>query len=541
MLGNFRKVVAQLATGGGKTVTFAGIAHKYLAKNNPKGILPGSGKTMLILVHRIELLSQTRKTCYNAFKISCQPVTAGMKFIPPADVYVGMVETVNRILAKRGSKAFGDVGVVIIDEAHRLEFMKIHPYFPTQYIIGFSATPLTASKKKPMRLFYDEIVCGVDIPHLIADGHLCQNVTYAPKDTVDRMKLAAEKGGMIGGEFNDAVMSKEYSKVKYVHNTVSSYKKYADNTKCLIFNVNIAHSLIVTQAFVDAGYDSKHLDSNMSQHERDAVLKWFEITPNAILNNVGITTTGFDEPTIETIIINKATASMPLWLQMCGRGSRPTDAKSAFIIIDMGGNAITHGDWCQSRDWYDLFHNPGKPGKNTVAPVKCCPNCAAIIHAAARTCPICEFAYPEKSIGVEADLHDFIVVTKNINVEKVMSENKDKKENYPFFKIGRDLADNAKQTLTEMRDDYAEYIAVEYNKLAKEWLRQYNDSRPTQKRKNYNQWYQNTSKRFLFEQLAERFPDWTNPLASKNPPAKQIKMDMTIKPIETIKSMHYEM
>src|SRR5688572_3668611 len=106
-----RKIVGQLATGGGKTVIFSAISARYIDK---------AKKSVLILVHRKELLSQTRKTAHNAFWLICEPIVAGMKYIPPADLYVGMVETVNR----RISKLPKNIGLVIIDECHRLEFVK---------------------------------------------------------------------------------------------------------------------------------------------------------------------------------------------------------------------------------------------------------------------------------------------------------------------------------------------------------------------------------------------------------------------------------
>lgn len=290
-----RKVVGQLATGGGKTVVFSAITKRYIQKAN---------KRVLILVHRKELLKQTRNTAFNAFGIICQPIIAGMKYIPPADLYVGMVESVNRRIDK-----LEGIGLVIIDECHRLEFIKLHQHFPKEFIVGFTATPLTASKKKPLKDYYEDIVCGVDIPQLIKEGHLCQNITWAPKDTVDRIELAVKNG-----EFDEQYMAQEFSKTKYVNNTVSAYTKWASGTKAIIFNVNIDHSKVVNEAFIVAGYPAKHLDSEMSSTERDRILEWFKSTPNAILNNVGIATTGFDEPTIETVIVNKCKLKIPCFL-----------------------------------------------------------------------------------------------------------------------------------------------------------------------------------------------------------------------------------
>jgi superfamily II DNA or RNA helicase len=362
-----RKIIGQLATGGGKTVVFAGICYRYIMK---------SKKRVLILVDRKELLHQTRKTAYNAFGLTCQPIVAGMKFIPDADIYVGMVETSHRRMEQIKQKG---IGLVIIDEAHKGAFTKMHEHFPEQLIIGFTATPLSSSKKNPLKNYYDDIVCGVDIPELISNGHLCQNITWAPKETVDRLSLSVK-----GNDFDDRLMGETFSRPKYITNTVSAYEKWAKGTKTIIFNVNISHSEEVTKEFTSKGYNCRHLDSEMPKEVRDEILAWFAATPDAIMCNVGIATTGFDEPTIETVIVNKATLAMTLWLQMCGRGSRPTPAKSMFTVIDMGGNAIYHGDWNQSRDWEDIFHNPPKPGKATAAPVKSCPKCDAIVPASAR-------------------------------------------------------------------------------------------------------------------------------------------------------------
>lgn len=547
-LTRFKRIIGQLPTGGGKTVVFANICNRYLKKANKDGILPGTGKTIVIAVHRKELLQQTRRTCYKSFKITCQPVISGMKYIPPADVYVCMVETLSRLLRKKKPKnLFGNIGILIIDEAHRLEFMKLHQHFTDTYIIGFSATPITASKKKPLKDYYEDIVCGPGIMELIKDGHLSQNITYAPKDTVDRIKLAQQKGGIIGNDFNEGLMGLEFSKVKYVHNTVTAYKKWASGTKCIVFNVNIAHSQVVTKAFVDAGLNARHIDGEMDDKERDRIIKWFHDTKDAILCNVGIVTTGFDEPTIESVIINRATMSLPLWIQMTGRGSRAIDVdfisknqllypydltpKKVFTIIDMGGNAITHGDWCQDRDWYDLFHNPPKPGKSNVAPVKICPKCFAVVPASTRTCAFCGYQWPTKEIGVEIDLHEFIVVTKGIDVQAIIDANKFQKDYYSLFKIGTTLAHNAKKTIDEMNHEYANFILERYFVLGKDWMK------IKFPHKRFNDWHRIKCKEHLYFELKKAFPIWNY---TPPPTPEQISKDFHINNIQAIEKLHYE-
>ena len=481
-----RKVVFQLATGGGKTIVFSAISQRYTEK---------STKSVLILVHRKELLQQTRRTLWDAFGISAQIIIAGMKTVPTARVYVGMVESV-----KRRIDQVNNIGLVIIDEAHIDAFNKIHEHFPDQFIIGFTATPLSANKRFPMKTYYEDIVCGVDIPELIEGGNLCQNITFAPRDTVSRAALSIK-----GSEFDEGLMAAQFSAPKYVNNTVSAFEKWCVNTKTIIFNCTIDHSINVHNAFKIAGYDSKHLDSTMTATERTHILNWFKHTPHAVLNNVGILTAGFDEPTIETVIFNKATMSMPLWLQCTGRASRPTESKSAFTIIDMGGNAVTHGDWCDSRDWENIFFNPPKKKESDgVAPVKNCPQCDAIIAATCRICKVCGFVFPAKEVELEEELSEFVVVTKGIDVRQIIEANKNKKEYYPFFKIGADLAGYAKKTVPNLTDDILIFILDNYYTKAHEWCKE--------KNKRFNVWHKEKAKEHLYSELEKHFKKWENPL-----------------------------
>lgn len=507
-----KKIIAQLATGGGKSICFSAIAHRFCEKFTDKAVL--------ILVHRKELLNQGRRTMYKAFGLSAQPIVAGMKYIPPAQVYIGMIETVwNRI------DKLQNIGLVIIDEAHINSFAKIHQHFTDAYFIGFSATPVSANKHKPLKRYYHNIVCGVSIQYLIEQGSLCQNITIAPEDTVERAKLTLKNG-----EFDDGLMALQFSQKRYINNTVQAYLKHSANTKAIIFNITIEHSQMVCLAFCENGLPARHLDGTMDAQTRTETLEWFSNTHNGILCNVGIATTGFDEPSIETVIVNKAIMSMPLWLQMCGRGARPTPAKAMFRIIDMGANGITHSDWSYDRDWETLFWNPPKAGDGGggVAPVKDCPQCRCLIAAQCRTCPQCGYEYPAPEVEFDTDpLGDFIVITKGIDPAKLIEENKHKKEYYPFFEIGRQLAIQAKNTVPAMTTETADFIFVQYERLAKEWCSNVG--------KKYNKWHSDTAKAHLFEQLQGNFKKWKSPiqpLENKNIPPKVISYD--IKPLPSI-------
>jgi superfamily II DNA or RNA helicase len=441
-----RKVVAQLATGGGKTVCFAEICDRYCAR---------SSQDILILVHREELLTQASK----AIRLPVQKVVAGMKTIPNARVYVAMVESAHKRL-----DLFQNIGMVIVDECHIGNFTKVIDHFKEQYIIGFTATPLAAKKTNPLRNYFDDIVCGIDIPELIDAGFLCPEQTYSSSSIVERAKLK-----MKAGDFDQAQMGAMYKEPKYIDTTLKAYQKHSLGRKTIIFNCNVEHSMAVNAAFIEAGFNSRHLDANSAN--RVEVLEWFANTPDAILNNIGIATTGFDQPDIETVIVNKATASMPLWLQMCGRGARPHPIKLAFTIIDLGGNCLTHGSWAASRNWEDIFHNPKKPGAG-VAPVKECPTCEALLHTSKMTC-LCGYEFPKKVV-LDQGIEDFILMTDSVDIKRLIEMNEHHKEYRSLFVAVEHVALLAKKNIKKINADNYLHIEKKNHEIARLWCRERN-------------------------------------------------------------------
>lgn len=481
-------IIAQAPTGFGKTVCFSFITKRFIEKSDRK---------VLITVHRIELVEQTLDKL-RKIGVHASPVIAGCKKLPVARVYVTMTETANNRLT-RFNDFFGDIGMLIADEAHLANHFKLFKYFPNSLILGFSATPISSRVDKPLNQFFEDIVCGDDIPELIEAGDLTQNITYSIKGNFDRDKAVKR-----GGEFAEPEMANEFSKSFSLHNTIKGYEKYCLNSKSVVFNVNVHHSKLVNQLFLDNGYNSRHLDATCSPEYRKECLEWLNETPDAILNNVGILTTGFDEPSIDSIIVNKATTSLSLWQQMCGRGGRLFPGKKLFTILDMGGNAKSnaHGDWSVKRDWEYIFYNPKKKGDG-VAPSKECPECERILRIGEMVCPECGHEFPPP----EAKKYDhlppeFEVVTQAINVEELIQQNQDRKEYFTYFDLARKLALefrglNKGKGLT---DSAAIALLEEYHKKGKEWCHV--------KGKRFNKWHQEIAKEKLFERLQTYYPSW---------------------------------
>jgi superfamily II DNA or RNA helicase len=334
----------QLPTGGGKTVIFSEIVRRYLDT---------SDKKVVILTHRIELCKQTSKML-EEFGVTNKVINSKVKELDDQDQYVcfvAMVETLNNRL-NDGLLDLNDIGMVIIDEAHYNSFRKLFKFFDSCFILGVTATPLSSNIKLPMKDNYRELIVGDTIQSLVDKGFLAEATTYSYDVGLGSLKIG------MNGDYTVKSSEDLYTNTSMQEKLVYAYEEQAKGTKTLIFNNGIVTSKYVQTTFKQAGYPIRHLDNTCSKQERKDILKWFKHTPNAILSSVGILTTGFDEPTVETIILNRATKSLTLYLQMIGRGSRILPAKSDFKVIDLGNNAVRFGPWSSAIDWHQLFRSP---------------------------------------------------------------------------------------------------------------------------------------------------------------------------------------
>ena len=333
----------QLPTGGGKTVIFSEMVRQYLKNHNKK---------VLVMTHRIELCSQTSKML-TSFGVTNKVVDSKANLDDQVDYscFVAMVETLNNRL-NDNVLGISDVGLVIIDEAHYNSFTKLFKFFEKSFILGVTATPLSSNKELPMKDNYNELITGETIENLIENEFLARPEVFQ----YDMGLTSLEVGS--NGDYTVKSSEDLYSSPAMLQKLIDAYKKHSLGKKTLIFNNGINTSINVYYAFREAGIPVMHLDNTATKKQRKQILGWFHETPNAILTSVSILTTGFDEPTIDTIILNRATKSLTLYYQMIGRGSRILNNKSKFTVVDLGNNAYRFGPWGADLDWQLIFKSP---------------------------------------------------------------------------------------------------------------------------------------------------------------------------------------
>ena len=341
--GNHR-LLYQLPTGGGKTTIFSEIAKRFIQQYKKK---------VIILTHRQELCNQT-STRLKTLGVKNKAIISTVKQLSKREgflCYVAMVETLkNRI--KDGIINTDEIGLVIIDEAHHNSFHKLLGKFTKANILGVTATPFSSNINLPMRKNYDELIVGESIESLINQGFLAKPVSWRYDVELNSLKTG------IHGDFTVSTSDELYSSPAMLELLLHAYEEHSKNKKTLIFNNGIFTSKAVCHFFEEAGYAIKHLDNYTSSADRVEILKWFKKTKGAILTSVSILTTGFDEPSIQTVILNRATTSITLYHQMIGRGSRKLPQKKTFNIIDLGNNTDRFGEWKTAVDWKLVFDNP---------------------------------------------------------------------------------------------------------------------------------------------------------------------------------------
>ena len=406
-----KRVILCLPTGAGKTVTFS----EMIRLNYEKG------KVSLILTDRIELCTQALKSIAK-HEIPAQIIKGGTKresIYTAAKVFIGMVESINNHLNK-GLELNPDL--IIIDEAHKGNFTKVIEKFPNAFIIGATATPVG----KHIPKIYTEIIQNIDIPELIEEGYLSKMKAFQMVDNFNDLEVSST------GEFTEESQYKHFKKSKVFDGFVEVFS----GKKTLVFCCNIQHSIDVCEAFKERNIRAEVVTSLTPKEERERILKAYSAGYFDVLVNCGILTTGYDEPTIEDIVIVRATTSIALWLQMCGRGSRVIPGKKEnFTIYDFGGNHDRHGLWNQPREW-SLVEKKRKKSDG-ISPVKSCPNCEALLAVSARVCEYCEYEFPAL---VKEDL-------KGVLVEVVQAVEVKVPENL----IGKRIGELALEELAELQ------------------------------------------------------------------------------------------
>ena len=145
---------------------------------------------------------------------------------------------------------------------------------------------------------------------------------------------------MRNGEYTEASQDKAFG-TNAVYDGIFEDLRKEPFKKAMIFVSSIKLAREMNERLQAEGFASVEYHSQLENGSYE-LAKFTELDIANICVSVSSLTKGFDFAPIDLVVLNRATTSLPLYLQMIGRGSRPvwspdgTPLKTHFRVLDYG-------------------------------------------------------------------------------------------------------------------------------------------------------------------------------------------------------------
>jgi superfamily II DNA or RNA helicase len=376
-----KRVLIQLATGGGKTALCARMLHNAASRN----------KRVWFVVHRRELVAQVARA-FDLEGIRYGLVTSDTKMNLAAPAQICSVQTLINRLDRVPAP-----DLIAFDECHHIRaamWGRIVERHKDAYHVGLSATPRRLDGAGLGPPYFQRMICGPSPAWLIENGFLSKYRLFRP-NTVDVSGLHKRMGDYIASESAALV-----NRPVITGDAIGHYRKHCPGARALAFCVSVEHSKAVAAAFMAAGIPALHVDGKTHDHLRDQMMADFAAGKIRVICNVDLFGEGYDCPALEAVILLRPTASVGMYMQQVGRALRTAPGKEYAIILDHVGNSLQHGDPDEERVW-ELTPGKEEKEKPKVPPPRTCGYCWASNRAGATHCKVCKRAFPVESRQVD--------------------------------------------------------------------------------------------------------------------------------------------
>ena len=341
--GTSKPFIIQAATGAGKSLIIADICHKI-------------DEPILILQPSKEILEQNyaKLMSYDPMiDAGIYSASAGRK-----EIRKFTFATIGSIYKK--PEQFKHFKYAIIDECHGLNPKKadgmLTQFFrdiECEHICGLTATPYridtlwtrekngnltsTASLKMINRIsrtpFFKSIAHKIETAELIERGYLAPVKYFTEAADWSQLRINST-----GADFTDESIEKFAG--KRIERIVQAIR-YSDehHKRSLTFCSTIGQAEHVLEHVRQQGAAISLVTGKTPKKEREALIARFKSGEVRHMVNVGVFTTGFDAPVLDTVILGRPTMSLALYYQMVGRGIRidPDDDSKVLRVYDMVG------------------------------------------------------------------------------------------------------------------------------------------------------------------------------------------------------------
>jgi hypothetical protein len=116
----------------------------------------------------------------------------------------------------------------------------------------------------------------------------------------------------------------------------------ADGRKTLAFLPGVKSAALMAEAFQAAGVTAAAVSGSTPLAERKALLAAHRDGDLTVLANCAVLTEGYDDPSIECVLMARPTRSRALYTQMVGRGLRRHPGKPDCLVLDVVGGSDDH-------------------------------------------------------------------------------------------------------------------------------------------------------------------------------------------------------
>lgn len=332
-----RRQLIVAATGLGKTVMFGTMAAERACDT-------------LILAHRDELIRQAVDKLLMIWPSAPVGVVKASENHVHAPVVVASVQTLAR-QRRLDQLAHRRFGLVIVDEAHHAAAASYRrvleqvgagpdgdswPHVERPLLVGVTATP-DRGDRIGLDGIFDVVAAERDLLWGIRAGYLSDVRGLRVVLDFDLDSAKVRHGDYVDGELGQMLET-----AGAPDHAAQAYLEHAAGRKALVFTPTVELARQMVAAFTAAGVAAEWVSGETEQNERRAILERFGSGQTMVLANCAVLTEGYDEPTVDCVIVARPTKSRALYVQMIGRGTRRAPGKSDCLVIDLVGMSPTH-------------------------------------------------------------------------------------------------------------------------------------------------------------------------------------------------------
>ena len=313
-----RSVLIVLPTGTGKTIVFSHIAGSVRGR-------------VMVIAHREELISQAAQKIKaitgDEADVEMGDFWASEGVFNRSRVVVSSVQTQNAGGGGDGRMsrfAPEQFDLLIIDEAHHATaptYRRLIDHYrqnPDLKVLGVTATPDRADEEALGQVF-DSVAFDYEIADAIADGWLVpvrQRAVYVEGLDYSSVRTTA-------GDLNGADLARILEYEEALHGIAHPTMELVGTRKALVFAASVAHAERLAEIFNRHRPGcARFVCGTTPKDERRNMFADYAAGKFQILVNVGVATEGFDDPSIEVVVMARPTKSRSLYAQMAGRGTR---------------------------------------------------------------------------------------------------------------------------------------------------------------------------------------------------------------------------